>query len=169
MSFQLVIADQDRFKPQIREIFWEYLQWGNLHVSQEYNVSLDIASMLESDMAASSIYLPPRGCMLLALIEDQVAGIACLKPLEPVIGEIKRMYVRPEHRNKGLGHALIQRLIQEAGLIGYRRLRLDSAGFMQAAHRLYRSVGFREVEPYPGSEVPQEFQKYWIFMELELA
>jgi hypothetical protein len=40
---------------------------------------------------------------------------------------------------------------------------------MKGAHALYRSAGFRDIEPYVGSEIPREFQPNWIFMELELA
>jgi ribosomal protein S18 acetylase RimI-like enzyme len=78
------------------------------------------------------------------------------------------MYVRPEHRNKGLGRALVDRLIEEARQVGYQRIRLDSALFMRDAHRLYRSAGFKEIAPYEGSEVPVEFHDHWIFMELML-
>jgi GNAT superfamily N-acetyltransferase len=79
------------------------------------------------------------------------------------------MYVRPEARQRGLGRALLNRLVEEAGQIGYERLRLDSARFMKAAHQLYGTIGFREIEAYPGSEIPQEFQTHWIFMEMELS
>jgi len=40
--------------------------------------------------------------------------------------------------------------------------------FMAAAHSLYRSVGFQEIEQYPESEIPEEFRQHWIFMELPL-
>ena len=52
--------------------------------------------------------------------------------------------------------------------IGYTHLRLDSARFMHAAHRLYCSAGFEEIDPYAESEIPEQFQSNWIFMEREL-
>jgi GNAT superfamily N-acetyltransferase len=79
------------------------------------------------------------------------------------------MYVRPAFRRKGIGRALAQRLISEARGIGYASIRLDSTRFMKAAHALYRSLGFREIEPYPESEIPPEFQSHWVFMELEFG
>jgi GNAT superfamily N-acetyltransferase len=84
------------------------------------------------------------------------------------IAEIKRMYVRPQFRGRGIGRALLQRLLVEAKEIGYPAVRLDSARFMQEAHALYRSSGFDEVEPYPESEIPTEFQEHWVFMEMRL-
>ena len=62
----------------------------------------------------------------------------------------------------------MERLLQEACLLGYGKLRLDSARFMTDAHQIYRRAGFQEVAVYPGSEIPDDFQKHRIFMEMEL-
>jgi len=78
------------------------------------------------------------------------------------------MYVRPENRKSGLGRAMLNRLVAEAIQIGYERIRLDSARFMEAAHQLYRTTGFSEIAAYQGSEIPKEWQAYWIFMEMDL-
>jgi len=78
------------------------------------------------------------------------------------------MYVRPAARRQGLGQSLLERLLQEARLLGFEKLRLDSARFMTGAHQLYRHAGFQEIEPYPGSKTPGDFHKHWIFMEMEL-
>lgn len=165
---QIIITNREQHAQPIRELFWEYLQWANAKVEESFGVSFDIATMLEEDMNSLEKFMPPKGCLLLGYVEDQPMGIACLKALMDSIGEIKRMYVRPEARNRGLGRALLNQLLEEAGQIGYERVRLDSARFMTSAHELYRSAGFHEIEAYEGSEIPKEFQKNWIFMELEL-
>lgn len=131
-------------------------------------VSFDIAAMLEEDMNTLDKFMPPRGRLLLGYVEGQPMGIACLKELSNSIGEIKRMYVRPQGRKIGLGRALLRRVLEESRQIGYERVRLDSARFMAEAHQLYRTSGFREIEAYEGSEIPKEFQSHWIFMEREL-
>ena len=113
-------------------------------------------------------FMPPKGRLLLGYVDDQPMGIACLKALTDSIGEVKRMYVRPEARNRGLGRALLNQLLEEARQIGYERVRLDTARFMTEAHKLYRGAGFREIEAYEGSEILKEFQNHWIFMEREL-
>jgi GNAT superfamily N-acetyltransferase len=99
-----------------------------------------------------------------------MAGIACMRKIreDEDIGEIKRMYVRPAFRRRGIGRALVEALITAAREIGYPRVWLDSARFMQAAHTMYRSIRFREIEPYPESEIPAEFQAHWLFMEMLL-
>jgi len=168
MTVEIITADKALHAAQIRELFWEYLQWANPKLMDEFGVSFDIESLIESDMQHLDKFMPPAGRLLLGYAEGRLAGVACLKALEAGMGEIKRMFVRPESRQHGLGRKLVERLIAEAEQIGYTRLRLDSARFMQTAHRLYRSVGFVEIEAYAGSEIPPEFQQHWIFMELEL-
>jgi GNAT superfamily N-acetyltransferase len=165
---QIVIANQDQHAQPIRELFWEYLQWANTKVEENFQVSFDIAAMLEDDMNTLGKFMPPMGRLLLGLVEDQPMGIACLKELSNSIGEIKRMYVRPQARKIGLGRALLRRILEESCQIGYERVRLDSARFMAEAHQLYRTSGFQEIEAYEGSEIPKEFQSHWIFMEREL-
>jgi len=163
---QVIIAQPKQHTPQIRELFWEYLQWANDRVNEEFNLSFDVAAVLEGDLQNLGKFMPPGGRLVLGYAGKDLAGIACLKQLTPSIGEIKRMYVRPEYRKAGLGRALIKRLLQEAQDIGYQLIRLDSARFMQEAHRLYRSTGFKEIPAYEGSEIPVEFQEHWVFMEL---
>ena len=165
---QIVIANQDQHAQPIRELFWEYLQWANAKVQENFGVSFDIAAMLEEDMNTLDKFMPPKGRLLLGYVDDQFMGIACLKVLTDSVGEAKRMYVRPQARKNGLGRALLNRLLEEARQSGYEQIRLDSARFMKEAHQLYQTSGFREIEAYEGSEIPKEFQKNWIFMEREL-
>jgi GNAT superfamily N-acetyltransferase len=152
----------------VRALFWEYLQWANRRVNEEFGVNFDIDSMLDRDMAHLEIFSQPDGQIVLAIEGAQVAGIGGLKRLLHSTAEIKRMYVRPAFRGQGLGRELLAELIAEAKRIGYQRIRLDSAGFMVEAHSLYRSAGFREIDPYPESEIPPDFQRHWVFMEKEL-
>jgi GNAT superfamily N-acetyltransferase len=152
----------------IREMFWEHLEWANTRLNEEYGINFDIKSMLEQNMATLDVFLPPYGRLLLAIEGGRAAGIACMRRIREDIGEIKRMYVRPEFRGRGIGRALLQALVAEAQEVGYAAVRLDSTRFMEAAHSLYRSAGFHEIEPYMESEIPPEFQQYWVFMEKRL-
>jgi hypothetical protein len=63
----------------------------------------------------------------------------------------------------------IPELINTAKKRGYRKLRLDSPKFMEAAHALYRSFGFNDIPVYPEVEIPEEFRRYLLFMELDLS
>lgn len=152
----------------VRDLFWEYLQWANARLNEEFAIDFDISSMVEDDMAKLEIFSPPDGRLLLAFDGAKVVGIACMRRIRIDVAEIKRMYVRPEFRGKGVGRKLLDSLIQEARRAGYPKMRLDSARFMGGAHALYRSAGFTEIAEYPESEIPKEFRAHWIFMEKEL-
>ncbi len=89
-------------------------------------------------------YAPPRGRMLYA----DGAGCVALRPIEEEVCEMKRLYVRPAFRGSGLGRRLVEKLIEEARTIGYRRMRLDTMPKMDSAQRMYASFGFRDIEAY---------------------
>lgn len=106
---------------------------------------------------------------LLVVRAESALGTATLRQLEPGISEIKRMYVRPQARGIGIGAALLDRLVAEARARGSSAVRLDSAPFQLQAHVLYRSRGFVERVPCPGSETPTGLIAAWRFFELRLA
>lgn len=93
-------------------------------------------------------YTAPQGGLWLARYDGQSAGCAALQPILPGTGEVKRMYVRPDFRNRGIARALAQHVIAEARARGYRRLRLGTLKSMLPAQKLYTSLGFAPVEPY---------------------
>jgi len=78
------------------------------------------------------------------------------------------MFVDPTFRRIGAGRAILDGLLVESKKAGYKKVRLDSLKFMKAAHSLYRSFGFRDIEAYPEMEIPAEFKDYLLFMELDL-
>ena len=92
------------------------------------------------------------------------------------IAEIQRMYVSPIFRGKGIGRVIVDRLIADARSIGYRQLKLESLKFLEAAHSLYRSVGFREIDPYADNSMKsyqskENLDRYYsitVFMEMDL-
>ncbi len=134
LQFRQAQTDEDTLA--VRELFWEYLQWANARVNEEFGVNFDIRTMLEDDMNRLDIYLPPDGRLILVSEESRSAGLGYLKKTRDDIGEIKRMYIRPEFRGRGFGRKLLQTLLSEAKDIGYSGVRLDSARFMEAAHSL---------------------------------
>lgn len=72
----------------IRELFWEYLQWANNKLNEEFGIDFDIEQMLEGDMLELEKFYPPHGRLLLAVMDDRVAGLACMRKIRGDIGEI---------------------------------------------------------------------------------
>src|SRR5512133_4387174 len=109
----IIIADQDQHRPHIRALFFEYLKWGTSRVNEEYGLGFSAEDTIEQDMLSLDKFMPPKGRLLLALMGETPVGVACLKELGPTTGEIKRMYVQPEYRGRGIGKALLEVLIAE--------------------------------------------------------
>ena len=101
-------------------------------------------------------YGPPTGQLLFAELAHRAAGCVALRKLDDAICEMKRLYVPPAFRGRGLGCELAEAIIQEARRIGYRAMRLDTLASMVAAQALYQSLGFRAIPRYnenPGAGV----------------
>ena len=71
-----------------------------------------------------------------------------LRPLDGTIAEMKRLYVRPDARGRGLARQLIARLCDEARRLNYTEIRLDTLPKMGEAQAIYETYGFVDIEPY---------------------
>lgn len=108
-------------------------------------------------------YSAPYGAFLLAQNNGALVGCVGLRKLSDGVGEIKRLYVRPTARGLGLGLALVRGIVDEAKLINYARLVLDTLPSMLEAQSLYQAVGFRSIAPYRYNPIPGT-----VFLELRL-
>lgn len=141
---------------QARELFVEY--------AQSLGFSLCFQNFDKELAELPGDYAPPEGRLLLAEYEGQLAGCVALHKLSDEICEMKRLYLRPQFRGKGLGRLLADRIIAEARGIGYRRMRLDTVEpIMRDAVAMYRKIGFREIAPYCKNPITGA-----LYMELEL-
>jgi putative acetyltransferase len=145
-GFAFTQAESPTQIAQARELFLEY--------AQSLGFSLCFQNFDEELAHLPGDYAPPQGRLLLADYEGQLAGCVALHKLDPDnpdpgICEMKRLYLRPHFRGKGVGRALADRIIAEARHIGYHRMRLDTVEpVMKDAVAMYRKLGFREINPY---------------------
>lgn len=154
----------------VEKLWFDYLVWGNNKMQELYGVHPhNPKEAVEQDIQQIGKFQPPHGQLMLAIYEGKICGLGSLKSISPEIGEIKRMFVDPTVRRIGAGRAILEGLLNEAKKANYKKVRLDSPKFMEAAHALYRSVGFYDIEAYPEMEIPAEFKDYLLFMELDLT
>jgi GNAT superfamily N-acetyltransferase len=135
----------------------EYITWINEVLKSQYDFDVEASgefSITEyvKQSVADFVFTPPQGIFYLVKFDGEIVGMGGLKTLAKGIAEVKRMFVRPQYRGKGLGMAILEKILVKAREFGFSTVRLDSAPFMHSAHKLYRAAGFYEVEGYPESE-----------------
>ena len=140
-ALQIIQASSPAQIAQARELFLEY--------AKSLGFSLCFQNFDQELAGLPGDYAPPEGRLLLAEYEGQLAGCVALHKLEPGICEMKRLYLRPQFRGKGLGRKLAEHLIREARQMGYLRMRLDTVEpVMKDAVGMYRRLGFKEIAAY---------------------
>lgn len=134
----------------VRAIFLEYAE----------SLSVDLCFQdFDSELAQlPGEYAAPRGALLLALVDKQIAGCCALRPLDtadsPNAAEMKRLYVRPAFRRLGLGRQLAESILDAARQCDYSCVLLDTLDEMETARALYEDLGFEEVAPYYHNPLP---------------
>ena len=140
---------------QVQVLFKEY--------AKSLGFDLDFQDFKKELADLPGDYAPPDGCILLARDAEQIAGCVALRKMDENICEMKRLYLKPEFRGKGIGKKLSVAIIEKAREMGYKYMRLDTVPSMKEAIALYQSLGFKEIESYRYN--PIEGAK---FMELKI-
>jgi GNAT superfamily N-acetyltransferase len=125
---------------EVRRLFAEYSAWVGLDLSfQDFDREL---AQLPGD------YVPPKGVLLVALVEGRVAGCVAAHQWQADTCEMKRLFVRDLFRGTGCGRALVAGILTWARQAGYRRILLDTLPAMDRAQGMYERLGFVDVLPY---------------------
>lgn len=134
----------------VRQIFREYAE----------GIGVDLCfQQFDRELAGlPGDYAPPRGALLLATVDGQLAGCCALRPLDtadyPNAAEMKRLYVRDAFRGMGLGRQLVEATLDAARQAGYASVLLDTLDDMEAVRALYHDLGFQEIPPYYHNPIP---------------
>ena len=113
-------------------------------------IGLDLAFQeIDAELAGlPGEYAPPKGALFVVPDATRLVAMIGIRPFEGVICEMKRLYVRPEARGRGLARKLIARALEEARRLGYQEIRLDTLPMMGDAQALYVSLGFSDIDAY---------------------
>ncbi len=150
------------FKDEIRALFTEYTEFL-VENDSKFKEYLEIQKYDDEIEHLESKYGLPWGRLHIAFYENQVAGCIALRKIDDTKCEMKRLYVRPEFRGKGIGKKLAEKVIFDAKEIGYRQMLLDTLPFLTGAIKMYRSMGFCEIECYNNSPMDNS-----IYLKLDL-
>ena len=128
----------------VRVLFGEY--------ATALGVDLCFQNFNEELLALPGEYRPPRGGLVVATVDGQLAGCCAMRPLDavdyPNACEMKRLYVRPVFRGLRLGRLLAEHILELARVAGYGCILLDTLDDMESARALYQELGFEEIPPY---------------------
>ncbi|MDQ1485562.1 MAG: hypothetical protein QOJ62_1255 [Actinomycetota bacterium] len=102
----------------------------------------------DETMIDAAEFSPPHGIFVIGWDADQPVACGGVRLVSPDVGELKRMYVAPQARRRGVARALLQRLEAEAGKLGAAALRLETGLNQPEALALYASAGYLDVEPF---------------------
>jgi ribosomal protein S18 acetylase RimI-like enzyme len=141
--------------PEVRTLFLEY--------QKSLGIDLCFQSFDEELKHLPGDYALPDGRLLIAMDEERIAGCVALRRISNSVCEMKRLYLRPEFRGKGIGRMLAIAILDEARGIGYATMRLDTLPVMTEAIALYQSLGFKQIDPYRFNPVEGA-----MFMEMDL-
>ena len=153
----------------LRKLWAACMEESTDDLKRKFGFEEDIPAAVADTMAHLDQFAPPTGQLLVVVEGGAVLGAGCLRPIAPGVAEIKRMYLRPAARGRGLGRHLLETLLAAARSAGYPEVRLDTDGRMLAAVALYHNAGFVRCEPYAESEIPVQFHDRWQFMQLDLT
>ena len=169
-----IIFDPNFHRPIIVDLFEEYFNWMACELQKNYDI--DVRSMIgttlrgyvENNVDEFVSSVSPDGVFYLLQEKEEIIGMGALRKLKEGIGEIKRMYIKPEYRGKGLGKEMLELLLSKCKEYGFSKVYLETGAFMGAAQGLYRSMGFNDRGEYPETEVPPQLRHVWLFMEKRL-
>jgi len=184
MMVEFIPINLNVHKSLLVDLNEEYLSWIADEMKKHYDLDIfNVGGTIQNNKIEQKVlirayakmsveqltsYIPPEGIYYILQMDEKIAGMGALRKINMNIGEVKRMYIRPEYRGKGLGKVLLQQILRKAKEFRFSIIRLETGKFMTTAQYIYHEVGFREIGEYPEIETPLPLQPYWLFMEKQI-
>jgi len=173
-SYTFVDGNSQEWSASAIAMTKEYFLWMDEQIRGICHFSIeDIVGMpLDDYVLLSMNRIVPKGenksSFNLLVSNGHAVAMGGLRKLANGHGEVVRIYTKPSNRGKGFGRAMLEKIIDEARLMKFPVLNLDTGIFMKDAQSLYASLGFQACDPYEGAEPPPQLLPYWLYMELKL-
>ena len=155
LNLRIITDTADPALDSVRQFFRNYAGW--------LGVDLSFQGFAEEMASLPGCYAPPQGRLWCAELDGKPVGCVGIRPFSEGVCEMKRLYVEPEARGHGAGHALALAGIRAAKELGYKRILLDTMPAMRMAVKLYRELGFKEAPAYYNTPIEGT-----IFLSLDL-
>jgi ribosomal protein S18 acetylase RimI-like enzyme len=169
-----IVFRPDVHRSTVVDLSENYFNWMACELQKNYNIDVypiigvTLQDYVENNVDEFASSILTDGVLYLIQVEDKIVGMGALRKLKEGIGEIKRMYIKPEYQGKGLGKKMLQLLLRRGEEYGFSAIYLETGSFMTTAQHLYRSAGFYNRGEYPETEVPPQLRHVWLFMEKRL-
>lgn len=160
-------------KQVLSEFTFSYMEWIQKNVKKMYKVDMfgEVGTPLDEYVEKSIEKKSNSSEYKFYLVHHTQAncyvGMGGIRKHSNAIGEIVHMYIRPDYIGKSYGLQLLKFLLDTAKSMGYKKIRLDTLGFMESANRIYEYVGFEEIPPFPESEVPAKLHRIMKYYEID--
>ena len=156
MSLRALSASDTTELEHVRQFFRNYAAW--------LGVDLSFQGFADELANLPGAYGEADGRLFFAEIDGRPAGCVGIRRFSEGVCEMKRLYVDPDARGRGLGRQLALQAIKAAQALGYRRILLDTLPMMRIAVKLYRELGFTEAPAYYPTPIEGT-----IFLTLDLS
>jgi ribosomal protein S18 acetylase RimI-like enzyme len=169
-----IVFRPDVHRSTVVDLSQNYFDWMACELQKNYDIDVypiigvTLQDYVENNVDEFASSILTDGVLYLIQVEDKIVGMGALRKLKEGIGEIKRMYIKPEYQGKGLGKKMLQLLLRRGKEDGFSAIYLETGSFMTTAQHLYRSAGFHNRGEYPETEVPPQLRHVWLFMEKRL-
>ncbi len=159
---ELEIKDGYDYKEEISKLFKEYTDLV-IKGDKQFEEYLKLQHFDQEVEHLKEKYGRPEGRLYIAFCDGKPAGCIGLRKIDHERSEMKRLYVRDDFRGKHIGSILANKIVEDAREIGYKSILLDTFSFLECAIKMYKKMGFYEIEQYNDSPM-----KNAVYLKLDL-